>query len=171
PALEAEAQLRLSALYYWSIYDWPSGIAAAREAERLFDSLPDQVMSAQAATRFEAAGVKYAAATAKNFLGIALDYQGKTGEARASYADAVRMFGELGETPSEAVSLANIAVLDFQAGNYIEAVSTYERELGKLDPNRDRESYVTILNNLGVAQSILGNADESVAALTKALPL
>ena len=125
----------------------------------------------QAATRFDAAGVKYAAATAKNFLGIALDYQGKTGEARASYADAVRIFGELGETPSEAVSLANIAVLDFQAGNYIEAVSTYERELGKLDPIRDRESYVTILNNLGVAQSILGNADESVAALTKALPL
>ena len=30
---------------------------------------------------------------------------------------------------------------------------------------------MTILNNLGVAQSVLGNADESVAALTKALPL
>ena len=49
PALEAEAQLRLSALYYWSIGDWPPAIAAAREAERLFDGLPDQVMSAQAA--------------------------------------------------------------------------------------------------------------------------
>ena len=81
------------------------------------------------------------------------------------------MFAELGETPMEAMSLQNIAVLDQQAGNYREAVSTYKRELTKLDPVRDRESYVTILNNLGVAQSVLGNADESVATLTKALPL
>ena len=125
----------------------------------------------QSATRFDVGRGDYAAATARNFLGIALDYQGKTAQARASYEGAVRLFGALGETSMEAVALTNIAVLDFQAGNYMEAVSTYERELGKLDPDRDRESYVTVLNNLGVAQSVLGNADESIGALTKALPL
>ena len=43
-ALEADAQLRLSALYYWSIYDFPPAIAAAKEAQRLFAGLLDRVM-------------------------------------------------------------------------------------------------------------------------------
>ena len=50
PALEAEAQLRLSALYYWSIYDFPPAIAAAKEAQRLFAGLLDRVMVAEAQT-------------------------------------------------------------------------------------------------------------------------
>ena len=60
----------------------------------------------QSASTFEAAGEKYAAATARNFLGIAFDYLGKPDQARAAYTEAARVFAELGETPNEAMSIA-----------------------------------------------------------------
>ena len=121
--------------------------------------------------RFAAAGFRYDEAAVINYLGVSAHYQGRLTEARAHYQTAVRMFSEIGESASEVQSLQNIAVIDFQRGDYGDAVKAYKGLLGKLDPESNRRTYLAILINLAVAQYALGRTDEALESLLTALPL
>ena len=101
-----------------------NGLTQFDEAERLLRDC---------ARRFAVAGMRYDQAAAINYLGVSAHYQGRLTEARAQYETAVRMFAELGESASEVQSLQNIAVIDFDRGDYVEASAAYKRLLGKLD--------------------------------------
>ncbi len=143
--------------------------AAPRSGRTRFDEA-EQILT-DCSRRFEAAGLKYDQAAAINYLGVSAHYQGRLSEARAHYETAVRMFVEIGESVSEVQSLQNIAVIDFQRGEYVDAVKTYKRLLGKLDPQSNRRTYLAILNNLAVAQYALGRTGEGLESLLAALPL
>jgi CHAT domain-containing protein len=123
------------------------------------------------AQRFASAGMTYEQGAAINYLGVSAHYQGRLTAARAQYERAARMFATLGESASEVQSLQNIAVIDFQRGDYLEAVASYKRLLSKLDPTSNRRTYIAIANNLAVAQYALGQADEALKSLLATLPL
>jgi CHAT domain-containing protein len=139
-----------------------NGLTQFDEAERILSD---------AARRFGAAGMKYDQAAALNYLGVAAHYQGRLTEARRHYEAAVRTFVELGESTSEVQSLQNIAVIDFQRGDYLEAATAYRRLLAKLDPTTNQRTYLAILNNLALAQYALGQTDQAVRSSLAALPL
>jgi tetratricopeptide (TPR) repeat protein len=138
------------------------GLTQFDEAERILRDC---------ARRFGAAGMKYDQAAAINYLGVSAHYQGRLTEARGQYETAVRIFAGLGESASEVQSLQNIAVIDFDRGDYVEASAAYKRLLGKLDQTTNRRTYLAILNNLAVAQHALGQTDDALRTLLSALPL
>ena len=142
---------------------------APRSARTQFDEA-EEILS-DCARRFAAAGMTYDQAAAINYLGVSAHYQGRLSEARAHYETAVRMFAEIGESASEVQSLQNIAVIDFQRGDYLEAVTAYKRLLGKLDSASNQRTYLAILNNLAVAQYALGHTDDALKSLLAAVPL
>ena len=143
--------------------------AAPKSGRARFDEA-EQILT-DSSQRFAAAGMTYDQAAAINYLGVSRHYQGRLSEARAHYETAARMFAALGESASEIQSLQNIAVIDFQRGDYVEAVKAYKRLLGKLNPQSNRRTYLAVLNNLAVVQHALGRTDEALASLLAALPL
>ncbi|HZF24944.1 MAG TPA: CHAT domain-containing tetratricopeptide repeat protein [Steroidobacteraceae bacterium] len=143
--------------------------SAPKSGRTPFDEA-EQVL-AECAQRFAAAGMTYDQALALNYQGVSAHYQGRLAAARAHYENAARIFAAIGESASEVQSLQNIAVIDFQRGDYVEAVSAYKRLLAKLDPSSNRRTYVAIANNLAVAEYALGQADEALKSLLATLPL
>lgn len=139
-----------------------SGRTQFDEAEHLLE---------ESARRFRARGLKFDEASVINYLGVSSYYQGRLADARRHYAEAVRMFAELGESVMEVQSLQNLALLDHDGGDYIEAANAYRRLLNRLDPASNRRNYLAILVNLAVAQYALGHTGEALQNLLTALPL
>ncbi len=79
--------------------------------------------------------------------------KGKRDKARERYVTSRRsLSGEIDERTSQVLPLQNIALLDFERGDYAEAVASYERLRRIFQPMSDTGSYLAVLNNLRVAQ-------------------
>lgn len=125
----------------------------------------------KAATIFRAANMPYDEAHALNNLGIAFYWQGMGDEARVRYKQAERMFANVGERQGEALALQNMAALEYDRGNYAEAIEGFQALLDRLEPSEDTGLYVTVLNNYAVAAGASGRLDQALNALLTALPL
>ena len=125
----------------------------------------------KSATVFRAANMPYDEAHALNNLGIAFYWQGRGDEARVRYKQAQRLFANVGERQGEALALQNLAALEYDRGNYAEAVEGFQALLDRLEPAEDTGLYVTILNNYAVAAGASGRLDQALNALLTALPL
>jgi len=126
---------------------------------------------AAAAQAFHAAGRFYDEAQATNYLGIASHYQGDYAQARANYLKAARIYAELGDRRSRVLPLQNIAMIDYEAGDYARAVDSYDSLLGALSPDENAVHYVAVLLNRGTAQYVLGEFEKSLQSLLAALRL
>lgn len=98
------------------------------------------------------------ALTATN-LAIALDQQGASAAAEASYREALRI------DPANADALSNLGILMAKRGEHGEAIELFRRAL-TVDPR-----HAPALTNLGLSLSALGRADESMTALRKAVEI
>ena len=125
----------------------------------------------KAATTFQSANMPYEEAHALNNLGLAHFYQGSGDEARTRYQQAARLFTVAGERQGEALVFQNLAVLEYERGNYTEAVAGFRALIERLEPDDDVGLYVSVQNNYAIAAGASGHLDQALNALLTALPL
>jgi CHAT domain-containing protein len=125
----------------------------------------------KAAATFHSANMPYDEAHAVNNLGLAHFYQGSADEARTRYQQAAKLFTAAGERQGEALVFQNLAVLEYERGNYAEAVAGFRALIDRLEPDDDVGLYVSVLNNYAIAAGASGNLDQALNALLTALPL
>jgi CHAT domain-containing protein len=123
----------------------------------------------RAARYFQSAGLRLHEADARNYLGVSGFYSGRYPMAREQFRVAADLF-IAGESPARAVSpLQNIAVLDFDQGDYVEAIASYEELLARVpDPDVD-DLRGTINSNLGLGRLVVGDYDGALRNFSAAL--
>jgi CHAT domain-containing protein/tetratricopeptide (TPR) repeat protein len=138
---------------------------------RNLDSYEAHRLLEKAATTFHAANMPYEEAHALNNLGLAHFYQGSGDQARTRYQQAARLFTAAGERQGEALVFQNLAVLEYERGNYSEAVAGFRALLERLEPDDDVGLYVSVQNNYAIAAGASGHLDQALSALLTTLPL
>jgi CHAT domain-containing protein/tetratricopeptide (TPR) repeat protein len=131
------------------------------EALRLFE---------QARAVHEQLGNVYDLGLVVNNFGYTYYNMGELQRARGYFADAAVLLGSVDEWTAEANSLQNIAALDADAGELVNAVAAFERILTLL-PESQAAGRATILDNLGATQLLLGETDQALATFASALDL
>ncbi len=149
PSLAASAvELRASALVEQAL---EAGEKEPAEAETLF---------ARAVALFEEArlvqqrlGNGFALGSIVNNLGYVAYNRGKHDEARRYYQQAAAVLAAAGEPGAELNPLANLAVLDVEAGRAATAIDTLERILAVLPPGKQERYRSDTMFNLGTSVS------------------
>lgn len=169
-AQEAEAQLRTAALNYWSILEWPPVIAAAREARRLYDTLPDPVMSAQAAlleaiTLIEVrqapqSGARVAPKAGRTPLDEAVDL----------LETAASQFHRAGLAYDEAVATNYLGIALYSKGRHAQARERYAAAARLFGQLREAPDEAMALQNIAVLDFDAGDYAEAVASYKRELP-
>jgi len=96
---------------------------------------------------------------AHNNLGIALDREGRTGEAISQFQETIRL------TPDDAEAQNNLGVALNKMGRIDEAISHYQEAI------RLKPGFAGFYNNLGIAFGMKGQIDEAINQFQEAIRL
>jgi CHAT domain-containing protein/tetratricopeptide (TPR) repeat protein len=114
---------------------------------------------------------RYDAALQINNIGLAYYYEGRFPECISAMRAASRLFGELGETPRQALASQNRALCYWGIGQLPEALGAFTRALQEMSPDAYPQLYLATLNNTGLINFVLGHFDESLRLHGRALEL
>ena len=167
PSLAASAvELRASALVEQAL---EAGEKEPAEAETLF---------ARAVALFEEArlvqqrlGNNFALGSTVNNLGYVAYNRGEHDAARRHYQQAAALLAAAGEPGAELNPLANLAVLDVEAGRVAAAIDTLERILAVLPPGKQERYRSDTMFNLGTSYRRLGYTDQALQTFAAALAI
>ena len=106
-----------------------------------------------------------------NFLGYVAYNRGEHDAARGYYRQAAALLAAAGEPGAELNPLANLAVLDVEAGRIATAVDTFERILAVLPAEKQERYRSDTLFNLGTSYRRLGYTDQALQTFTSALAI
>lgn len=140
------------------------------EAQILFDEALD--LFKQALDEHKRLDRDYDAALVTNNLGYA--YHQKTGDldaAAAYYRAAADAFDLLGEWDGKFLPSSNMATIDFDRGNLIEAISWYLGALDAWPPGKHASYHAHTLDNLAASQKALGRRDDALKSYAHALEI
>jgi len=110
----------------------------------------------------------YDAAQTTNNIGYLYHYKGDWDKAREYYKLAASRFRQLDEQSGELNPLANLGVLDWEEGDLIAAIETFQRVLAILPPDKWRPYRADTLDNLAGAYLSLGNFNEALQEFSEA---
>lgn len=208
---QAQALFALATLDYWQLYNWQRSAELAAAAARVYDSLGEAALRANALHLQGAALVESALETTQSSvaadapmadalfqeafglfeqarriheplgnvydLGLIINNFGYThynrGEfeqARAYWEQAAALMRSVDEWTGELNPLSNLAILDAEDGQVAGAIAAFERVLGIL-PDGTQRYRADTLDNLGISQLMLGNAEQSLQAFSSALAI
>jgi len=104
-----------------------------------------------------------------NNLGYVAYNRGDHASARRYYQQAAAILAAAGEPGAELNPLANLAVLDVEAGRVATAIDTLERILAVLPPGKQERYRSDTMFNLGTSYRMLGYADQALETFAAAL--
>ncbi|HEY3518483.1 MAG TPA: tetratricopeptide repeat protein, partial [Gammaproteobacteria bacterium] len=167
PSLGASAmELRGSALVEQAL---EAGEKEPATAETLF---------ARALALFEEArlvqerlGNNFALGSLVNFFGYVAYNRGEHDAARGYYQQAAALLAAAGEPGAELNPLANLAVLEVEAGRVATAIDTLERILEVLPPGKQERYRSDTLDQLGISYRTLGYTDQALQTFSAALAI
>ena len=139
------------------------------EAETLFAralALFEQARQVQ-----ERLGNDFALGSIVNFFGYVAYNRGEHDAARGYYRQAAALLAAAGEPGAELNPLANLAVLDVEAGRVAAAVDTLERILVVLPAEKQQRYRSDTLFNLGTSYRMLGYTDRALQTFATALEI
>jgi len=159
-------ELRASALVERAL---EAGKKEPAEAEKLFAlalALFEDVRLAQ-----ERLGDRFALGSVVNYLGYVAYNRGEHDAARRYYQQSAALFAAVGEPGAELNPLANLAVLDVEAGRVATAIDTLERILAVLPPGKQERYRSDTSFNLGTSYRMLGYTDQALQTFATALAI
>ena len=118
----------------------------------------------------ERLGNDFALGSIVNFLGYVAYNRGEHDAARGYYQQAAALLAATGEPGAELNPLANLAVLDVEAGRVATAVDTF-KDLAVLPPGKQERYRSDTLFNLGTSYRRLGYTDQALQTFTSALAI
>jgi CHAT domain-containing protein len=119
----------------------------------------------------ERLGNDFALGSTINFLGYVAYNRGEHDSALGYYRQAADLLAAAGEPGAELNPLANLAVLDVEAGRVATAVDTLERILVVLPPGKQERYRSDTLFNLGTSYRMLGYTDQALQTFATALEI
>lgn len=114
---------------------------------------------------------RYDAALQINNIGLSYYYEGRFRECIATASSASQLFGQLGETPREALARQNQAMCYWGIGHLPEALFAFSRALKDMKPEPFPQLYLLTLNNAALINYALGHFDDSLRLHGQALEL
>jgi CHAT domain-containing protein/tetratricopeptide (TPR) repeat protein len=142
------------------------------------DSVEAESLFARALGLFEEArlvqeglGNDFALGSIVNFFGYVAYNRGEHDAARGYYRQAAALLAAAGEPGAELNPLANLAVLDVEAGRVAAAIDTLERILVVLPPGKQERYRSDTLFNLGTSYRLLGYTDRALQTFATALEI
>jgi CHAT domain-containing protein len=167
PSLAASAtELRASALTEQAL---EAGEKDPAEAETLFARA--LALFEQARVVQERLGDRFALGSTINFFGYVAYNRGEHDAARRYYQQAAALLAAAGEPGAELNPLANLAVLDVEAGRVATAIDTFERILEVLPPGKQERYRSDTLDQLGISYRALGYTDQALQTFATALAI
>jgi CHAT domain-containing protein/tetratricopeptide (TPR) repeat protein len=145
-----------------------TGTALSAESEALFAAAFELLEDAREV--HERLGNIHDLGLVVNNLGYTYYGRGDFQRARRYYEEAAAYFESVAEWGTQVRPVANIAVLDAEAGQLVSAVAAFERVLELTPPNAESDRAST-LGNLGTTQRMLGHFDEALQAFAASLAL
>jgi CHAT domain-containing protein/Tfp pilus assembly protein PilF len=92
-------------------------------------------------------------------------------QAIVKYQEAVKLWQQVGDRGSEAITLSNIGGVYADLGDKQQAFTYYKQALPSLRAVADRRGEATTLNNIGLVYSDLGEKQQALTYYNQALPL
>ncbi len=145
------------------------GAAIAPESEELFAEALR--LLEQARRTHEELGDLHDLGLVVNNFGYTYYNKGDFEHARAYYEQAAALQESAGEWGAETLPLANIAVLDAEAGRLTGAIATFEKILRILPPGRLLRTRASTLDNLGATHLVRGDAEQALQIFADGLEL
>ncbi len=136
--------------------------ARGRTVERARDRLTS------AARQLETLGMSYEAGYALSYRGVSFYESGDRDRARSDYRQALKYFQAAGDRPAQALSLQNLAQLEFEDGRLAEAMRQFEEALRFIPREEDPEGYAHTLHNSAAPFRVLGRFEEASARFFEA---
>ncbi len=103
-------------------------------------------------------------------IAAAHDVQGKKLEAIEETKQALAIFKELNDSRRIGNSLNNLGKISDDLGNWAEALDYYQQSLQLLKDSRDAK-YATVLDNMSLLYSVLGDSQKAIDNLQQALSI
>jgi tetratricopeptide (TPR) repeat protein len=148
------------ATVYWMVGDPHTALRYYAEAEQTIAPLAAKDESA----KNNLAGLYHQ-------IGIVHQGQGNLGEAQARYAQALEIFGELGDKKGIALALSQMGTFHQQQGNYQEAQKKQEQSLAIRREIGDKKGTAICLHQLGTIHHEQGNLEEAQAGYEQSLAI
>jgi CHAT domain-containing protein/tetratricopeptide (TPR) repeat protein len=145
-----------------------TGTALSAESEALFAAAFELLEEAREV--HERLGNIYDLGLVLNNFGYTYYGRGDFQKARRYYEEAAVFLESVAEWGTQVRPVANIAVLDAEAGQLVSAAAAFERVLELTRPNAESDR-ASALGNLGTTQRMLGNFDEALQAFAASLAL
>lgn len=113
----------------------------------------------------------YDVARTVNNIGLTYYYMDDWSRARPYFEKAATQFRNLKEWSGELNPLANLGVIDFEQGNLVRAVDSFNRLLELIPVDQEHAWRADTLDNLGAALLVLGQVDGALKNFFAALAL
>jgi class 3 adenylate cyclase/tetratricopeptide (TPR) repeat protein len=139
--------------------DFATGVDLIKKALALLARLPED------AERLRDEG------WAHNRLGIAYAHQGDLRQARAFFAQSLKLWTQAGDLVGVATQHNNLGYLAYLQSNIQTAIESYQRSLRICRQIGYRYAIATASNNLGVAYQVSGNYGQATAYYEKSLQI
>jgi CHAT domain-containing protein len=172
-ATVGEAPLAASALQLHGSALVEQALEAGESQPAAADSLFARALALfdQARRIHEPLGNRFELGSIVNNLGYVAYNRGDHAGARGYYQQAAALLAAAGEPGAELNPLANLAVLDAEAGRVAAAVDSLERILAVLPPGKLERYRSDTLFNLGTSYRMLGYTDEALRTFADALAI
>lgn len=169
--LEAEAQIRVAANFYWIVNDWTAAASAAQGAMLAFDRLGQPTMSAQAAM-IRGASLAELAGITRSRGARAADTSAHTqfDEAERLLEGAADRFRAAAMKYDEAHALNNLGLVLFYQGRYEEARLRYLAAARIFGGIGERTSEALPLQNIAAIDYERGDYAEATRSFEQLLP-
>ena len=162
--LEAEARLRIAAIYYWIANDWTNAASTAQEAMQAFDRLGNAAtLSAQGAV-IRGASLAEMAGTTRRRGARAGESSAQFEEAERLLANAADQFHAAGMAYDEAHALNNLGIAYQYQGHFDEARTRYLAAAQLFERAHERTSRVLPLQNVAALDYEAGNYAAAIAS-------
>ena len=164
-SLEAEANLRVANIYYWTLGDWQKSADAALTAMKVFAQAERPAMVAHASELRALALIEIAQAPPQG----AAQSPGRPGEvtfdeARRLLEGAAGTFRQEGLTYEEAHALNSLGLAFFYQGRYAEARTDYSRAARIYKTLGESSGAASALGNIAVLEYEQGNYASAAAS-------
>ncbi|MBT8096262.1 MAG: CHAT domain-containing protein [Gammaproteobacteria bacterium] len=143
--------------------------ATTSNAAELFDLALHQFDSALQV--FVDIGDEYGEARTENNIGLTHYYMDNWSAASGYFKRAASKFRRQTEWSDELNPLANLAVIDFELGRFVQAVESLTRLLELIPADQEPEWRADALDNLGASLLVLGRVDDARKSFFEALAL
>ncbi len=149
----AQAFVRRAAAYCL-VGDYASSLKDAEEALRLSGNKPD---------------LQFTYAEAERFKGIIFNYLGQIAEAARVQEDALRCYGQLGDTQRAAWVQVELGNSYLASGNYPAALDAYNQALDEWRREDNLPSQANVFNSLGILHHYQGEYELAIQAFEDGL--